>query len=659
MSVSEAAEKYRHINNPGSYVGPYQNDMAPYLVDIMNTLTSRKHKGVVFVKPVQCGGTELTLNWACHSTIVDPADMLLFHPTRTFARDFSKRRIDKLIRSTPEMRARMIPRRDADNTFDKTFRAGMMLTIAWPSATETAGRPVGRQAISDYDRIPDDIGGEGNAFDLISKRGTTFGSFAMTLAESTPGRDSTDPKWTPKPSRPHEGPPCVGIVGLYNRGDRRRWKVPCPDCHEYFEPTHELLVWHAKETIEDSAASTCMACPQCGVWIEPRYKREMNKLGVWVGEKQTVDKFGIISGSLPDTPIASFWLKGPAAAFSKWSEIVANKLQAEADYLATGSEEALRVVYNTDCGEVYVPKSLEDLRSPEDVKSRAVDIGQGIIPENVRCLIPTVDIQKGRFVVQVHGIAYGGDVYLIDRYDIFKSNRHDSDGDRQYCRPASYIEDWDLLTEKVLERGYPLNDGSGREMKIKAFGYDIHGSNGVTDNAYKFYRKCRSSGYGSRTFPLRGTGLKTAPRAVTKYPDTGRSSDKEGAKGEIPVLTINTNLIKDMVDAKLERTKEGDGGMYFFPDWLPDSFYNELCAETRNSKGEWENLAKVRNESFDLLGYCEALMIKLGVDRVKWDNPPAWLDIWDNNPLVINPNKKDDKPMKSRLDLADLGALLG
>ena len=29
LTVSQAAEKYRKLNNPGAYVGPWRNDMAP------------------------------------------------------------------------------------------------------------------------------------------------------------------------------------------------------------------------------------------------------------------------------------------------------------------------------------------------------------------------------------------------------------------------------------------------------------------------------------------------------------------------------------------------------------------------------------------------------------------------------------------------------
>ena len=49
LSVSQAAEKYRYLNNQGSYVGPWKNETTPYMVEPMDALTSRDYNAVVFV----------------------------------------------------------------------------------------------------------------------------------------------------------------------------------------------------------------------------------------------------------------------------------------------------------------------------------------------------------------------------------------------------------------------------------------------------------------------------------------------------------------------------------------------------------------------------------------------------------------------------------
>ena len=95
------------------------------------------------------------------------------------------------------------------------------------------------------------------------------------------------------------------------------------------------------------------------------------------------------------------------------------------------------------------------------------------VPDWVRYLIATVDVQAGAraaFVVQVHGIGVGNDVTVIDMFKIRKSLRLDEDGHPLIVAPESYKEDWDLLIDQVLERSYPLADGTGRRMAVKIVG---------------------------------------------------------------------------------------------------------------------------------------------------------------------------------------------
>ena len=89
---------------------------------------------------------------------------------------------------------------------------------------ETDHRSSGNQSLRENSRKPfpvarmdDSIGGDGEVFDLVTKRTTTFGSYAMTVCESSPSREVSNPKWTRQ--SPHEAPPCEGILKLYNRGN--------------------------------------------------------------------------------------------------------------------------------------------------------------------------------------------------------------------------------------------------------------------------------------------------------------------------------------------------------------------------------------------------------------------------------------------------------
>jgi len=686
MTVSEAAEKYIRLNNPGAYIGPYLNSMAWYMVEPTDALAARDKDAVVFVGPAQSGKTQsLILNWVGYTVKVDPMDMIIYSPTKGAARDFSMRRIDRLHRDSKDVGAHLLKKRDADNKFDKLYDSGIMLTLSHPSVTEFAGRPIPRVALTDYDRMDDDIGGDGSAFDLASKRTTTFGSFAMTLAESSPSKPITDPKHIP--ATKHEAPPATGILALYNRGDRRRRYWPCPHCSEYFEARFTMLEWDDAPNKVDAAETVRLVCPHCSGKIKPVQRNEMDMWGIWLKDGQWIDSRGRVCGPDPRSSIASFWLNGVAAAFISWKKLVINYLTAEEEYQRTGSEESLKKFYNNDLGEPYLPKALDSERLPEVLKARAEPLPveplgdradtddmvlrhvQGdrdafipLVPAGVRFLVATVDVQKNMFVVQVFGITPGEpfDTVLIDRFHIVKSRRVDHTGEHLWVKPGAYLEDWDRITEEVLERSYPLADGSGRRMMIKMTGCDSGGREGVTTNAYNYYRKLRNEGLGGRFHLVKGDPTPAAPRTRISYPDSNRRDKFAVARGDVPVLMIGSNTMKDTLAYRLECVVPGKG-MYRTANWLPDFVYTELCVEVRTAKG-WENPNDSRNEAWDLSYYAIGLCVSalLGIEQLNWDNAPGWAADWDENTLVTAPNnnKRFAQQQKGVYDFAQLAASL-
>lgn len=649
MSVSEAAEEYRYINNRGQFVGKWKNAETPYMVEPMDVLNAREYDSCVFVGPAQCGKTDaLIINWTLFSAVVDPMDLIIYSPSGAAAKDFSVRRIDRLVRDSKDVKAALLSDKDADGKFQKQFKSGVLLTLSWPSTNELSGKPVGRVAITDYDRIDDDIGGEGSAYDLGKKRTTTFGSFAMTLAESSPSREVEDPKKIL--TSPHEAPPCKGILSLYNRGDRRLWYWPCPECGNHFSPRFEMLKWSKVHVNHSDMADTAkMECPHCLHRIDPGKRRAMQAGGMWLREGEA-----IIDGTRVGTPrrakIASFWLEGTAARFTTWQKLVLNYLDALKELNDTGSEEALKKFYNTDLGRPYVSQSMLSDRVPEAMKGRAEAFAYKKVPYGVRALVASIDVQMNRFVVQVHGIMPGRphDIVVIDRFDIVKSLRLDAEGDPYAVRPGSYQEDWDLIIEQVLQKQYELDDDSGRTMGIKLTlcdsggeanaksGKAATGSGGVTSNAYAFYRALRKQGLAHKFHLVKGDGNPNAPRVRIDMPDTRDRKNLARAQGDVPVMFLNSNTLKDTLSNLLD-VMEPSKGLIRWPDWLEDWWYSELCAEVRTEKG-WDSKRK-RNEAWDLLYYVVGAGFSsvLPLHRVDWSNPPAWLADWDTNSQVTTP----------------------
>jgi phage terminase large subunit GpA-like protein len=683
LTVSQAAEKYRYINNKGSYVGQWKNSTTPYLIEPQNILQDLRYSGMIFVGPAQCGKTEIYLNWHTFTVRVDPADLTLVQTSQSTAADFSKRRVDRLHRDSPEVGSRLIHGRNYDNTFDKRYRSGSMVTLSWPSINELSGRPIPRMFLTDYDRMDQDVDKNGSPYDLAAARTTTFGRHGMTAAESSPSFPVSDPRWTP--SSRHEAPPTEGILALYNRGDRRRWYWPCASCGHWFEPDFKLMKWPESKDLLECAEAAWLECPHCQAHYvhggnELPGKHDMNRRGAWVRDGETITPDGEITGVPMRSQIGSFWLKGPAATFKNWTTLVLKYLQAEQEFRQTGSEDALKATVNVDQGSPYLPKSAESDRLPEVLKNRARDFGHKTVPPGVRFLIAAVDVQKNRFEVQVHGIGQGGDVWVIDRFALRYSRRPDEDREGQvhFVRPFTYKEDWRILLDEVIAKTYPLGDGSGRHMAVKATISDSGGQDEGTANAYEFYRWLKNGpneeDLDKEDWPAWAPGLhgrfqlykgrKIGPRVQISYPDSQRKDRHAGARGEIPILLVNANSVKNQIDSMLEREGEFTGRVNF-ASWLEINFYKELCVEVKNHKGEWENPKKFRNESWDLLVMTQAMLIEtkhVGIERIDWSDPPGYAQEWDDNDLVFTPDGGETpiaSVKKKDYDLSKIAQSLG
>ncbi|HBA3157782.1 TPA: hypothetical protein J6N65_001649 [Escherichia coli] len=420
---------------------PWDPLVAPYVIEPMNCLASREYDAVIFVGPARTGKTiGLIDGWVIYNVICDPADMLIIQMTEEKAREHSKKRLARTFRVSPEVVSRLSPNKNDNNVYDRTFLAGNYLKIGWPSVNIMSSSDYKCVALTDYDRFPEDIDGEGDAFSLASKRTTTFMSSGMTLVESSPGRDVKDVKW--RRTSPHEAPPTTGILSLYNRGDRRRWYWPCPHCGEYFQPCGDVVAGFrdiADPVLASEAAY--IQCPSCSGRIMPEQKRELNGRGVWLRDGESINADGSRYGDPRRSRIASFWMEGPAAAYQTLSQLVYKLLTAEQEYETTGSEETLKTVINTDWGLPYLPRASMEQRKSELLEQRAEPVPSRSVPDGVNFLVATVDVQAGRhrrFVVQVTGYGSRGERWIIDRYNITQSLRGDSDGESQRIDPASY-----------------------------------------------------------------------------------------------------------------------------------------------------------------------------------------------------------------------------
>lgn len=643
VSISAGAAENLIIKPTGGNAAPWSEDETPYMVEPMNELASRYLEAVIFVGPARTGKTAaLLLGWMTHNVINDPGDMLFVQMSQEKARDFSKTDVDRALKNSPNLQAKMSASGKADNLHDKMFRHGMWLKIAWPTVSNLSGSSYRYVAFTDYDRMPDDVGGEGSPFMMGKKRTTTFMSRGMTLVESSPGRDLRDPNW--RPATPHEAPPCGGILSLYNGGNRKRWYWKCLHCGEWFEakpglelfnlPADDVLRSYVRETSLDALANDYnrVVCPNNGCILMPKDRPALNRVGRWLSDGQTLDDKDVLHGDEMKSPIGSYWLGGVAATYQNWKSMLMTHMTALREYELTGNEENLKTTCNTDQGMPYMSQALNSAKnqSLDPAENTSKDLKRFVCPDETRTIIASVDVQGGqnaRFIVQVHAVGEHMEQWLIDRYELKWSTRQGMGTEFAPIDPAKHAEDWDVLTEKVVRATYKTNE-EGVEMRVRLTVVDSGGEDGVTDKAYDWFRRVRRAGMANRIMLVKGASSKTAP--MIKETMVGA---KEAKDCDIPLYMLNPNMLKDAVFNGFQRIDSGPQRIHF-PSWLTAAFFDELKAEVRNKNGVYEQI-RSRNESIDLCYYIRAGLLRMGYDRINWalgdDALPTWCRIIEKN----------------------------
>lgn len=625
VRVSETAVR-RAIEAGGQWV-TYRWDVAPYMREPGDLVTSRRFDSIAFVGPARSSKSEgLVINPLVHGILAQPRVVSVFSPTKDAAQEWSVGALDALIQNSPELRARLQTGKGGDNVFGKKFRGGCRLTIDWPVKSKLAQRSIALVIGTDYDAFPEDIGNDGEAFPLMRKRTEAAGSRGMTVVESSPRKPVLNETWTRK--TPHEAPPCDGIVGIYNRGSRGRLYWTCPHCGERFIPDWDCLHYPDEGSPAERGAAAYMVCPHNGCVIEARRKVELNAGAIWLHECED-GRVVPIEELRRNVATASYWLPGPAAALAPWSRIVSRVLEAEETYAATGGETALQAAYNVELGLPYLPRSRTTSQglTADALRNGAAAYPWQECPPGTRFVTVAVDVQSGRFVVQVESWLSELERVVIDRFDLFTPPEGDT-GRR--LDPAKYAEDWRVL-EALAEKVYPVS-GADYGLRPLAVVIDMQGEAGVTPNARSFWRRMRRTHPG-RFYLQRGVSGDRVKRAALLYPETAHKG-KDHVARDVPAINTGTDRLKDEIAASLLRAEPGPRKLHVSTH-APAEVFNEYAAERRGVKGWEKRPGCVRNEALDLSVYALALVIVLEIEAVDWTRPPVMLRDGPDNARAI------------------------
>ena len=637
LTVPESSARNVVLDVKGGYYGAWDNAITHLMVEPAECLTSRDYDAVIMAAPAQSGKTAcLVDNWAFHTICHDPVDFLLVEKSEGEARKHSKTKFDRVVAASPNINGKMSTGH-GNNVHEKRTKSGAFIWIKWPTKNTLSGATISRIALTDYDRMPDDIDGEGPAFDLAYSRRTYFGSRGMVLAESSPSKPIIDPKWTPKSK--HEAPPTIGILGLYNTGDRRRVYSQCPHCDEWITIDASPDSIHTPEGHKDehaAALASSLICPASGCLIGIEHESEFKKKGRWVRDGQTINPDGTLEDDGRVMRRASFWLPGWFASFATWPQIFTEYLMAVNQFERSGDEDGLKSAVNTKIGGPYwsqLDRNAAEGNAPlaDRVESTW---NRHTVPPGVLTITAVVDVQKRSFEVAIIGRGRDNERWIMDRFAIRRTKEGGAD-----IRPATIAEHWAELTAGVLLNTYRIDDKLS--MRVHMMAVDSGGAEGTTERAYDYWRSLPRA-LKARVMLVKGVRTHGG-RGLTRLtrPDSRARKDRpSGGRGDVPVLDIKSNQAKDSLQNDLARDIPGRGYIHL-PDWISNKHIEELSSEARNHKGEWEKIGSKRNELWDLLYYEAGIWVHNSRgDNVNWANPPTWLLDTDRNCDVLSADQK-------------------
>jgi phage terminase large subunit GpA-like protein len=203
---------------------------------------------ISIVKGARIGATSLLSAAIGHFAANDPAPVLMVLPTESDARDYLSSDLEPTFAASPALAdilrgEQLVGQRGKTRhtMLSRQFPGGSLRIVASHAPRNLRAKTARVLFVDEADAMMES-GAEGNPIDLATKRTLTY-SDRKIVVTSTPIDEETS-----------------ALLRLYEAGDGRQWRVPCPACGEPVEILWPHIVWDvgARET-------AAFACPACGV----------------------------------------------------------------------------------------------------------------------------------------------------------------------------------------------------------------------------------------------------------------------------------------------------------------------------------------------------------------------------------------------------------
>lgn len=407
MNVSDWAVRYRRFPDDDAFPGPWRNETAPELVEIMDALAPHDPcEEASIIKCAQSGGSASAENWIGYISDLRPGPVLFVQATLKASWDWAAEKFWPMVEATPRLnperggsiKALGLPDGDGSTKHKIKFARsnGYVLLAGANSAAGLRQRTVRYAIEDDLDQFPDDLDGQGSPEEMVSQRLKVWRSQGLSkrLKISTPTIAGAS-----KIEAAHKG------------SDRRRFYLKCPSCSCRFVPEWQDIQWP-----DGQPAEAILAAPCCGAPIEHWQKREMKLADGWLSEeiggrrirrKMTEASFQRWRRLMPASVKRGFHLSGLISSFQTWADMAASFIAAQGDV------NKLKTWTNLVLGWVFELKG----ETPDYEKLKALieqDWGRGQMPAGPVVITLGVDVQGDGLFLELVGWGENAESWQLD-----------------------------------------------------------------------------------------------------------------------------------------------------------------------------------------------------------------------------------------------------
>ncbi len=477
----------------------------------------------------------------------DPTPIIALLPTEADCRDFVVSTLDPTFEASPALRGALSDETDESGRstlLHRRFPGGSLRVVAAKAPRNLRAKTARVLLMDETDGMA--MTPEGSPITLAEKRTLSFPNRKI-IQGSTPTDELTSNVWR-----------------AWQESDQRVYKVPCPECGAFFEPTWACIKWPDGEP-EKAACE----CPHCESLIDERHKPTMVEEGLWEPQRPHVKGHaGFRLSALVST-----------LANASWGKLAAEFLAAKK------SPDTLKVFVNTTLGEPW--RETADEIDENELQARAEPFGMETLPAEVLVLTAGTDVQRDRLETTVLGWTAEGET-LVMAHEV-------------HWGSPDTNEVWEELDD-FLKR--PWNHPHGGQLKIDAVAVDA--GDGETMDAVLGFTKHR---LGRRVIAIKG--------AAGDRPAITRSKSKSGL-----LWIVGVDGIKARLFARLAKP-----GLFRFSDTLGAEWFSQLASERRVVRYQFgrpvpvfERISGRRAEALDSVVYATAVREIVRTDLTRREN---------------------------------------